>query len=456
MPFNKISEFEKSFPGVKSLTPEQKKIALEIFNNAMEKGDDEGTAIIKAIGSAKKMSDVFAIFSDFELSDFITDHDLESQEYEILKVGEYYDGRYGKFKITKERLENIKKNFDENILEIDIAVDVNHDDNGAAFAWIRELSIRGDSLFARFKDITEEGKKILKEKIYKYFSVEFAPFVKVINGKKETFMDVLRGLALTNRPVIKGMRPAFSEARVLYSENVYLLFNSSNMDVFKIYLSELKEKEKVSQEELVCLKAMFSALSSDQKEELKSDVDSLEAKLEEEPVVEPAVEEAPKEEEKAEEVPAEEVVPAVEEPKEENKEEEAKEPEAAEASEVALKLAEQGKQIEELKAREKARVTSDRVKELMLSEVGKPGFSAVDDTKEALTSFVLTLSDEQYKQFNSIVNRVVLLSEDKVVELGHGKPGIKLSEELELDKKVSEYAEKHNISYAEAFKKLIK
>lgn len=55
MPFNKVAEFEKSFPSVKNLNPEAKQKALDVFNAIMydNPGMDEGEAIATAINEAK-------------------------------------------------------------------------------------------------------------------------------------------------------------------------------------------------------------------------------------------------------------------------------------------------------------------------------------------------------------------------------------------------------------------
>jgi len=50
-----ITEFEKSFPGVKNLTPDQRKKAFDVFN-AIKRDNpktDDGIAIATAIKTAK-------------------------------------------------------------------------------------------------------------------------------------------------------------------------------------------------------------------------------------------------------------------------------------------------------------------------------------------------------------------------------------------------------------------
>ena len=357
----------------------------------------------------------------------IKDKDIETTEFEILKVGEYHDPRYGKFKITNDLLKKLKENFDTNVLDIDVAVDVNHEASKGAFAWIKQLSVRGDSLFMSIKEISQEGKKILKDKIFKYFSVEFAPFTKVVNGKKTTFENVLRGVALTNRPVIKGMRPTF------LSEDINNLL-SSDMSIFKLFADDLCDRSHISNRDVDLARAMFDELPEEEKEEAKEALEEVEAKVEgeepeaeaeaeekEEPAEEPA--EEPKEaeateeeaEEKPEEKPEEE---AEEEPAEEEAEEEAKEPEAAEASEVMTKLAEANKELDGLKAREAERVLAERTTSLMFSDSNAIGFA--DGVKDEVQEFVKTLSDSQYESFKGLLDKVV--NTDKFLsEAGHSE-----------------------------------
>jgi len=340
----------------------------------------------------------------------IDDSMLESTEFEILKTGEYYDARYGKFSITSSMLADLEKNFNAGVLGIDVAVDKNHEAKDGAMAWIKSVRVAGDKLLATLKDYSEEGRKALKEKIFKYFSVEFAPFDKVDEyGNKTTIANVLRGLALTNRPVIKGMRPTF------YSESLSHNF-FQKMDKVKQFAEKLSAQEKVSKEDVHMLKGMFAMLSEEEQVEAAPAVEEVETKVEEEPeaAATPAEvdpETAAKEAEQAE---------LAEKTLSENKT----------LSEQNLALAEENKKMAEKLA--EADLAEEFRSGLLLSETVSVGFEA--DAQSEVVGFMRTLSEDQRTAFKSVLKSVrnvdfkvagaaakasatVQLSEDSIVEL---------------------------------------
>ena len=191
----------------------------------------------------------------------ISEEQLENTEFEVLKVGEYYDHRYGKFSVTQDLLEELKENFESNVLDIEVALDANHQPENGAYAWVRELTIHTGAhgelaLFAKFKDFTEDALKFFKQKMFRYFSVEFAPFTKVVDGKKETVKNVLKGIALTNRPVIKGMQPTFLSEEVENNVN-----HDRNMQNVKLFAANLLKRDAVSKDDVDALMEMFRYFS---------------------------------------------------------------------------------------------------------------------------------------------------------------------------------------------------
>ena len=129
-------------------------------------------------------------------------------EIQVLKTGNFFDPRYGKFSITRKHFSEMIDNFKKNTRGIDIAVDYAHQTDGISAAWFKELYEKpvdnGFGLFAKVEP-TGSGKKSLAEKEYKYISADFDPNYKD-NEKGESHGCVLEGAALTNRPVIKGMK----------------------------------------------------------------------------------------------------------------------------------------------------------------------------------------------------------------------------------------------------------
>lgn len=446
MPFTTVKEMEKSFPGIMKMTPKQKKKVLEMFNAMKNSGMEDGKAIAIAMDKVKKMKmsekDGIRVMSFQEVQ--ISDQALEETDFEILRTGDFYDPRYGKFSIDAGLLHRLKDNFDSKILGIDVAVDINHDAEGGAKAWIKELSVKNDRLYMKIKDVTEQGKQFLKEKIYKYFSVEFRPFNKVEDGKKVTIKDVLRGVALTNRPVIKGMAPTF------LSESVNNSVNNNFMPNFILELADhLKSKGNVSTDDAVFLRARFEEMPEDeQTEEVEGKVEEVEAEA---ATVEAEAAKAAEDAAKAESDAAEK---AKSEAKVRGNAEEMKAAEVR-ATEAEAKYAEATKRIESLESERKEKTLSERVVGLTLSESNKKGFSAAisDDVK----GFVASLSDEQFTQFSELLAKY---NEVDLSEIGGGGAGKSMDSKFagtnlpvngeDVDAKIKALAEKEKLSYYDA------
>ena len=321
-------------------------------------------------------------FEDNEPDQFLP---FENKEYEILSAGKkVYNGNI--IEITETDMDEMVKNFVNDIVGTELAVDENHDPNHRAFAWFNTLRRQGNKLLATFKDFTEEGRKIIQQGIYKYFSVEFENgFEKIIDGEKRIFNNVLRGVALTNRPVDKAINPTFSE-------NLY--FNlSKNMETIKIFAESLLKKEIVSASEKETFKSMLATLSEEEQEELKEDTEAVEAK--------------PEEEEKKEEE-ATETEETTEEEKTEEKEEEAKTEELSEKnelSEIRKELKEAKSQNSKLEAKIRfAEIKENAEKEIMLSEKNNIGLSK-EDTERA-TKLFATLSNKDMEEVISLIKAV--------------------------------------------------
>lgn len=145
---------------------------------------------------------------------------------EILREGVFNHEEYGKFSITKEKMSEIVKNFNDNVLDREISFDFNHMPELPAAAWVRKLSIsqrplKGTNRFVlnAHAQLTPRGEQAIKDGDFKYFSSEYTDnFVDKENGKQ--YGTTLKGGGLTNRPWMPGMAPIqLSEI----SENIYLV-----------------------------------------------------------------------------------------------------------------------------------------------------------------------------------------------------------------------------------------
>jgi len=110
------------------------------------------------------------------------------------------------------RLSRIVDNFNANVRGIDIAVDVAHDPDRGAAAWIKLLKLEASSADPTKKAIyanvewTDYGKEIAgKSKQFRYISSEYGKFTDPETGTE--YDDVMAAVTLTNRPAIKWMQP---------------------------------------------------------------------------------------------------------------------------------------------------------------------------------------------------------------------------------------------------------
>lgn len=128
-------------------------------------------------------------------------------------IAKTYDTQqYGEVVMSPDRFERMVKNFDDNIRGQDIAINFNHGWDKAkgdkAAGWYKGFAIRPSSsdssklsLYAKV-ELTEEAKAEVKDKQWKYFSLEWWDETEI---DKKKYEDVIVGGALTNKPVAKGM-----------------------------------------------------------------------------------------------------------------------------------------------------------------------------------------------------------------------------------------------------------
>lgn len=421
MPYQAISQFKRSFPAIRKLTPHQQRIAFEVFKSSIERGDDDGTAIAKAIATARrgKLSedmDERRVLSLAEIN--ISEGQLSETEFQVLRTGEFYDRRYGQFRITDQILQDIKRNFDENVLGIDVALDTNHEPDKGAKAWISSLEVRDGGLWAKFKDFTNEAQQFFREKIYRYFSVEYGSFEKVENGKKVTIRNVLRGIALTNRPVIKGMQPTFLSEQA----KSFLTLKTTHMSAIKVLGERLLQRDKLAKQDADDFKTAFAALSEDEQAEAQEVADQVEAKAEADAAAEAEAEKAKAEAEGAEGEGA----------------DDAETPEGVEAAELAetkKALEAKDKELAEFRKREDERALSEFVTSVTLSMDNLTGFS--EAVKDEVQAFAEGLDQDQREKFAEIVKKVQTVDTEFFSESGSGKQGVEPGDE---DTQLSEIA----------------
>jgi phage I-like protein len=180
--------------------------------------------------------------SEFRSSPFVIkfSEEMAPADIQILRAGKFFhDGR--EIEVDSKDLENMVKNFSENVRGIDLMIDFSHNSEGEAAGWIRKLKLSEDKkeLWA-VVEWTPTGKKSLDNKAFKYISADFS-FAYKDNETLKDYGPTLFGAGLTNRPVVKSMEP------IVLSENKPINLNKDNF----MYgdAKEMEEKEKMQEEE---------------------------------------------------------------------------------------------------------------------------------------------------------------------------------------------------------------
>jgi hypothetical protein len=321
--------------------------------------------------------------------------DLAQHWFEVAKCGTYYDWRYGNFEITAQLLAELKANFDADVLALKVALDCNHEPEAGAMAWVAELDVRGNSLMARFAEWTPEGEKAVSDGKFRYFSIEFAPLELPAEDGVRVIDNVLKGIALTNRPVLKGMEGTFAE-RAPHETNQPAKAENRNkaMKNMVTRLCEaLLKRPKLGKGDVETVKLMLADLPEDEQKEVKPVVDQVEAKADSDVAADAAAAEAAAKELSEKGDPAKALAEAL--------------------PRLAKLEADNAKMLAEKAASEQAEVVAS----MMLSEKNLKGFPAT--AKDAVTALVKDVGTEAARKFAALVPQLTDAS-GKTVELGEG------------------------------------
>lgn len=302
-------------------------------------------------------------------------------EIQVLVFGLWKHPEYGRIRVKEKEIAEFISNFDNKIRK-DLPITEGHSVGNQelpAIGWFRELVNKGrDGLWA-VVEWTKEGKKLLEEKAYKYFSPEFYSAYEDPETHK-IYANVLVGGALTNRPYFKGLQA------VTLSE---FTFDEGKMELKDIVTKEATE---LTDEEKDFLKEKKDELTDEQKETYKDVLTEGEGEGEEN-----------KEENKEGEEKKEEKKEEGEENKEEGKEEKVEGSEKVMIDSKTLKMLEGNAQegvtaMSELR-RQKA---EGYVKELVFSESNKTG-PVLPKSRDKVVKFLLSLSEKQQAAFKEIM-----------------------------------------------------
>ncbi len=230
--------------------------------------EDIGMAIDEIINQWMEHWMYKETISEIRLSD---NEFSEDKEYELITTAKQTDHRYWDFAYTKEDLEKMAANFNEDIVWTEIPVDLNHDPEHIAYAWIKpgSMTVKESSkldwqysLYAQLYRFTPEWEDMVKTWKVRYFSLQIQnSFTKFIDKSKKVYNLVIRALALTNMPVIKDMAPTFNESDILFVNH------TKNMELKELESAvaqkdlELSEKDRALAEETAKNKSLSEELA---------------------------------------------------------------------------------------------------------------------------------------------------------------------------------------------------
>lgn len=119
----------------------------------------------------------------------------------VLPFGRFEHPKHGTLIFDAPFAEALIKHFRTGVRKIVPFIDQDHDE-GKAAAWFKNLVTRSDGIYATV-EWTPLGESLLRDKLYRYFSPWFGPYLDEATGRK--YAPVLFGGALTNVPFLKVM-----------------------------------------------------------------------------------------------------------------------------------------------------------------------------------------------------------------------------------------------------------
>ena len=128
---------------------------------------------------------------------------------QLMKGGDFSHPWYENgLHFDRSLFDELVSNFDANVVNREIAADLDHFSASPSYGWIEALEARGRgtrqaSLWATLR-WTPLGEDVIENELYKYTSVEMAFDFEDEFG--ETHGNTVVGMALTNRPFLRGMR----------------------------------------------------------------------------------------------------------------------------------------------------------------------------------------------------------------------------------------------------------
>jgi len=392
---------------IKKLPAHAIEIWVSAYNSALDQYKDEGKANAVAWAAVKnkyeKVKDKWVAKKATEINmnkkiskfiypirieDLVFAEGKDTMEIQVLELGSWKHPIYGKIKISEKEIGEFIDNFNDDVRR-DLPITEGHSVGKElpAIGWFKELLNKGrDGLWA-VVEWTKQGRKLLEEKSYKYFSPEYYTAYDDPETHK-VYNNVLVGGALTNSPYFKGLKA------IVLSEQT-LLKDMNLEEILK------KEASELTDEETKFVKENESELSDDDKEKFK---DALAEGVEEGDDDEKAKAEA----KEKEETEAKEKAEAEAKEKEEAEE---KEKEKQEGSDKIIQMSEKVVRVLESNAKEGVKAMAILRRKEVESIVDKFTFNESKESglilpksRGKVVDFLLSLSEKQRNEFQEILN----------------------------------------------------
>lgn len=182
---------------------------------------------------------------------------MDDQFYEIFRAGSYPQRS-----VSAEDIAAIAKNYDASFHEAPISIF--HWGDGYAYGWIQELKAEGDSLMARFKDVTDDLKELVALKKLKNHSIEL---YEDLDGRG-LYLKALAMLG-SEAPAVKGMNPisfAEGEAQSIKFEEVPAFATDFAVDYYKAQASKAADAKTKAENDLEAEKKKSQQFSTQNEE----------------------------------------------------------------------------------------------------------------------------------------------------------------------------------------------
>lgn len=166
------------------------------------------------------------------------------KEYLILPYQTFYDARYGKVEHSKAIAEQLKSNFDKNVLPYPIPVLLSHENKSGKYGEVKKLNLKEAGLYAEM-EFNADGEGLIKAGRYDYLSPAYSEdYMSKTSGQKVG--AALMEISLTPMPAQPNMpKVVFEEGTILRTWSIPLQEEGDKMSEpsTRNFEAELVEKE---------------------------------------------------------------------------------------------------------------------------------------------------------------------------------------------------------------------